>query len=339
MAAYGNGSLGNIDTYDTSWIDNSYGYLLNAIGNIDVDVDLSEYVKNSSLSANYPKNSSISNNYVKNSSLSANYPKNSSISNNYVKNSSLSSNYPNNASVNDNYVKNASYNSLNTTVDDISTRLKTTNSSLNRFEDWFYDDSNGFVHSRYTFIGDYEVTAHGIGESAQVDTYDTSWIDNSYGYLLNAIGNIDVDVDLSEYVKNSSLSANYPKNSSVANNYVKNSSVSNNYVKNSSLANNYPNNASVNNNYVKKSAFDSSYNELNTLVDNVSTRLYNVSTGLNNVSTKLAPLTDWFYKDSSGRVHSRYSFVGDEEVAAFGAGESGGEIDLTNYVKLHADGE
>ncbi len=34
MAAYGNGSLGMIDTYNTSFIDSSYQYIINLIDNI-----------------------------------------------------------------------------------------------------------------------------------------------------------------------------------------------------------------------------------------------------------------------------------------------------------------
>ena len=310
VAAHGYGQGGIVESYSKQHIDTSYNEILDLIDNIDVDVDLSEYVKNSSLSTNYPNNASVNNNYVKKSAFNSSY-------------NAL------NTKVNDvsTRLNNVStrLNNVSTRLNNVSTRLSTTNASVNTLEDWFYKDSSGYVHSKYTFVGDNEVAAHGYGQGGIVESYSKQHIDSSYNEILDLIDNIDVDVDLSGYVKNSSLSANYPKNSSVANNYVKNSS----------LVNNYPNNSSVNNNYVKNASF----NTLNTKVDNVSTRLNNVSTRLNNVSTRLAPLTEWFYKDSSGRVHSRYSFVGDEEVAAFGAGESGGEIDLTNYVKIHADNE
>jgi hypothetical protein len=34
-------------------------------------------------------------------------------------------------------------------------------------------------------------------------------------------------------------------------------------------------------------------------------------------------VNDWFYQDSSGRVHSRFLFVGDDEIIAFNYGEGG----------------
>jgi len=55
---------------------------------------------------------------------------------------------------------------------------------------WFYQDENGYVHSRNTFIGDHEVAAYGNGLLGDISTYNTSFIDSSYQYIINLINNI-----------------------------------------------------------------------------------------------------------------------------------------------------
>ena len=83
-------------------------------------------------------------------------------------------------------------------------------------------------------------------------------------------------------------------------------------------------------------------NNTSTRLNNVSTRLANVSTRLNNVSTRLADLStrltttnssvnglewlnDVFYLDSSNNLHTNKVFIGDEEISAFGLGNSQGQ--------------
>jgi hypothetical protein len=52
--------------------------------------------------------------------------------------------------------------------------------------DWFYLDADtSTVYTKYNFVSKKEVAAYGNGSSGMIDTYNTSWIDNSYGYLLN----------------------------------------------------------------------------------------------------------------------------------------------------------
>ena len=41
------------------------------------------------------------------------------------------------------------------------------------------------MHSKYTFVGDEEVAAHRYGEGTQVNTYNTSWIDSSFAWLVD----------------------------------------------------------------------------------------------------------------------------------------------------------
>ena len=50
-----------------------------------------------------------------------------------------------------------------------------------------------------------------------------------------------------------------------------------------------------------------------------------------NTLNSIYDLIDWFYKDGDF-VHSKYSFVGDHEVAAYGLGDSSDNINLHDYV-------
>jgi len=103
---------------------------------------------------------------------------------------------------------------------------------------------------------------------------------------------------------------------------------------------------------VTNTTFNSSYNELKTYMsDNYvdsatwnqdrnrqNTSINGNSASIGRLDSSVSRFEQWFYIENDV-VHCYKSFVGDLEVAAWGAGDSGGEIDLTNYVKKHADGE
>lgn len=75
--------------------------------------------------------------------------------------------------------------------------------------------------------------------------------------------------------------------------------------------------------------------DVSTRLNNVSTRLKDVSTRLANVSTRLTTtnasvnslewLNDVFYLDSSNNLHTNKVFIGDDEISAFGLGNSSGQ--------------
>ena len=89
-------------------------------------------------------------------------------------------------------------------------RTNWTNTNTN-FNDWFYKDSNGNIHSKYSFIGDAEISAYGAGSSSGsggvtiYDGLDSTSTDialsaNQGRYLKSLIDNIDIgNVDLSNY--------------------------------------------------------------------------------------------------------------------------------------------
>lgn len=92
-----------------------------------------------------------------------------------------------------------------------STERTNWNNTNTNFNDWFYKDSNGNIHSKYSFIGDAEISAYGAGSSSGsggvtiYDGLDSTSTDialsaNQGRYLKSLIDNIDVgNVDLSNY--------------------------------------------------------------------------------------------------------------------------------------------
>ena len=105
---------------------------------------------------------------------------------------------------------------LNTHTGDTTKHITSTertnwNNTNTNFNDWFYKDSNGNIHSKYSFIGDSEISAYGAGSSSGsggvtiYDGLDSTSKDvalsaNQGRYLKSLIDNIDVgNVDLSNY--------------------------------------------------------------------------------------------------------------------------------------------
>ena len=112
-----------------------------------------------------------------------------------------------------NYVKTTDFNTHtgDTTKHITSTERTNWNNTNTNFNDWFYKDSNGNIHSKYSFIGDAEISAYGAGSSSGsggvtiYDGLDSTSKDialsaNQGRYLKSLIDNIDVgNVDLSNY--------------------------------------------------------------------------------------------------------------------------------------------
>lgn len=110
-----------------------------------------------------------------------------------------------------NYVKTTDFNTHtgDTTKHITSTERTNWNNTNTNFNDWFYKDSNGNIHSKYSFIGDAEISAYGAGSSSGsggsitiVDgltsiATDAALSANQGRILKDMIDN--VDVDLSDY--------------------------------------------------------------------------------------------------------------------------------------------
>lgn len=77
VAAYSMGPGGNIQGYNTDWIDASYLYILDLIDQLDLDIsidgsiDLTDFAKRNWVQNNFPDNSSVSATYVKNVSFNS----------------------------------------------------------------------------------------------------------------------------------------------------------------------------------------------------------------------------------------------------------------------------
>lgn len=58
-------------------------------------------------------------------------------------------------------------------------------------------------------------------------------------------------------------------------------------------------------------------------------------TWVNTNGQNVLDLTDWFYKDANGKVHSKYDLIGDKEISTYGDGESGTSGSSDNSLKYN----
>ena len=93
-----------------------------------------------------------------------------------------------------------------------STKVSKWDNTSTNFGDWFYKDSYGKVHSRYSFVGDSEISAHGSGEDESFTVIDnllststTSALSANQGRLLKQMIDNIGDVDLSNYYNKSEI--------------------------------------------------------------------------------------------------------------------------------------
>ena len=216
----------------------------------------------------------------------------------YAKKTWVEQNFPDNSSVWDNYVHNVSLSNLDSSLQDINTSIHDISSRVNTFEGWFYKDASGFIHCSSTFISDYELAAYGIGDSSEIN--------------------------MADYVTNVSLTNNYYNKSEIDNIIaagIDGSIDLGGYVTTVYLEDNYPDNVSVWENYVH-----------NVSLSNLDSSLQDINTSIHDISSRVNIFEGWFYKDASGFIHCSSTFISDYELAAYGIGDQGGEIVLSDYV-------
>ena len=185
VAAYREGSSG-ITTYDRTWIDSSYLYILDLIDQLDLDISIDGSIDLTS------------------------YAKRDWVENNFAKRDWVQGNFPDNGSVNDNYLKKSAFDSSFNTL---TNYISTLNSSVNEIEKWWWIDGSN-INTSYNIIGHGNVAAYGIGDGGSIDGYPRERIDASYEYIIDMINNIDIDIsggdiDLSNYPTNSSVWKHY----------------------------------------------------------------------------------------------------------------------------------
>jgi hypothetical protein len=138
VAAFRDGSSGVVNTYNASWIDSSFAWLIGYIGDSSATGD-GTHIPDSSIRA--------------------------------WNDAADKSHTHDNKSVLDSISGQDLVNWRDTALD-VST--------------WFYwDDETGTLHTPFDFVGDKEVAAYGNGLLGDISTYNSSWIDSSYAYLLN----------------------------------------------------------------------------------------------------------------------------------------------------------
>lgn len=191
VAAYREGSSG-IATYDRTWIDSSYLYILDLIDQLDLDISIDGSIDLTS------------------------YAKRDWVENNFAKRDWVQGNFPDNGSVNDNYLKKSAFDSSFNTL---SNYISTLNSSVNEIEKWWWIDGSN-INTSYNIIGHGNVAAYGLGDGGSIDGYPRQHIDTSYEYIIDLIDNIDIDIsggdiDLSNYPTNSSVWKHYVHDVSV----------------------------------------------------------------------------------------------------------------------------
>lgn len=84
--------------------------------------------------------------------------------------------------------------------------------------------------------------------------------------------------------------------------------------------------------YYKKTEIDNlltGYTSITSFNSHIEDTIKHItSTERTNWNSAYTNLNDWFYKDSSGNIHSKYNFIGDSEISAYGAGSSSGSATI-----------
>ena len=290
----------------------------------DVDIDLSEYSKTSHTHSNY--------------SLTSHTHAISAITNLQTTLDSKATN------------TDLTAHTANTTYHITSNERTKWDETYTNLNDWFYKDSNGNIHSKYNLIGDNEISAYGSGEtgntSIDLENYYTK------DEVDDLIDNIDViGIDLSEYSKTSHTHSNYALTSHTHSGYALTShnhpisavtnlqstldgksSTSHTHTQYASSSHTHAISAVTN----LQSTLDAKTTNTAFTAHTANTTYHitsNERTKWNDTNTNF---NDWFYKDSSGNIHSKYNFIGDNEISAYGSGSTSGgsgnvDIDLSDY--------
>lgn len=164
--------------------------------------------------------------------------------------------------------------------------------SLYDLIDWFYKDGD-FVHSKYSFVGDYEVAAYGLGDSSD-------------------------NINLHDYVTNVSLVENYFNMSQILQLLQDVSAGGGGVIIPDISIQRWQEAWTKAHEHSNKAILDG--------ITDSSVNFWNlVSSSVN----------DWLYWDNNtSTLHSRYSFVGDHEVAAYDNGSPAG---TDSYTQQHID--
>ena len=230
-------------------------------------------------------------------------------------------------------------------------------SAYTDLNDWFYKDSNGIVHSRYNFVGDYEVSAYGSGNS-QGGTSGGGFITVN-GRNINSISageNITlggsntnliinaIQPDLSSYATQKWVEDKHYITGVDLSNYATTAFTDTTYQKKGDYAlkselHSHSNKESVLDKLTVKWWEDSQNFHLGYSQNNAKwTSAYTwVNENGSNVVSAVTDFRDWFYKDKDGNIHSKYNFVGDNEVSAYGNGNSqgGGSSSGGGYITVN----
>lgn len=344
VSAYGSGSTSGGSNVD---IDLSNYYTKDEvdalIDNIDVSgIDLTEYSKTSHTHSNYSLTSHTHSGYALTSHTHA-------ISAITDLQTTLDSKTPNTA---------FTAHTASTTVHITSDDRNNWNNKLNKsvWDSVFEIDDSNNLRVKLNLIGEKDVSAYGSGETGNTSIdFENYYTKEEVDDL---ISNVDIgDIDLSGYSKTSHTHSNYALTSHTHSGYALTShthaisaitnlqstldgksSTSHTHTQYASSSHTHPQYASSSHTHAisaitnLQSTLDSKATNAALTAHTANTTYHITSaerTKWNNTNTNF---NDWFYKDSSGNIHSKYNFIGDSEVSAYGSGETGNtSISLENY--------
>ena len=252
-----------------------------------------------------------------------------------------------------------------------STKVSKWDNTSTNFGDWFYKDSYGKVHSRYSFVGDSEISAHGSGEDETFTVIDnllststTSALSANQGRLLKQmIDNIgEINVDLSNYYNKSEVDkligdiqagdvdlASYYNKTEINQLLQSYATVSNLNNLSTSVTNHigdttkhitatertnwntaYTNNHTHSNKTVldgitstKVSNWDTAYTNSHTHSNKAALDTI-TSTKINNWDQVVENWDNVFEINSDGDLQVKVNVIGEQEISAYGSGESTG---------------
>lgn len=250
-----------------------------------------------------------------------------------------------------------------------STKVSKWDNTSTNFGDWFYKDSSGKVHSRYSFVGDSEISAHGSGEDESFTVIDnllststTSALSANQGRVLKQLIENIGDVDLSNYYNKSEIDeligdiqagdvdlASYYNKTEINQLLQSYATVTNLNNLSTSLTNHigdttkhitatertnwntaYTNNHTHNNKTVldgitstKVSNWDTAYTNSHTHSNKAALDTI-TSTKINNWDQVVENWDSVFEINSDGDLQVKVNVIGEQEISAYGAGESTG---------------
>lgn len=231
------------------------------------------------------------------------------------------------------------------------------NSVYSDWNDGFYYDENGNLHARVNLIGDKEISAYGKGDSTTggqgiitiVDNLTSTSIDSALSanqgrVLKELIDNKKVDVDLTDYYKKSEVDAIASGKSDVSHSHtwesITNKPTSFNPSEHNHAISGITNLQSSLDKKVNNTAFNSHSADTTIHITSDERKNWNVAYNNNHThsnktvldsitSTKISNwdnvYANWnkaFYYDSNGYIHVKINLIGDEEVSAYGSGNS-----------------